>query len=55
MAVIRLLKELENLFWDKEPQYQQRMNIDRKRLRELRRKKLAQGLRTEDGMQGMSM
>ena len=55
MAVIRLLKELENLFWDKELQYQQQMKIDRKRLRELRRKKLAQGLRTEDGMQGMSM
>ena len=55
MAVMRLLKELENLFWDKEPQYQQQMKMDRKRLRELRRKKLAQGLRTEDGMQGMSM
>ena len=55
MAVMRLLKEIENLFWDKEPQYQQQMKIDRKRLRELRRKKLAQGLRLDDGMQGMSM
>ena len=55
MAITRLLKELEALFQDQEPQHQQQMHIDHKRWRELRRKKLAQGLRADDGMQGMTM